>query len=525
MVGGVRRYLGDAGPRGTAVARIAVSLSLLLVLAHHLDTPVLAAGQPAALYRPVGAAWLVPHAHVTPATLGALLVVALAATVAALVGWHTRGAYAVAYLGTLTLVSVSYSFSMAWSHGEAVTFLAGLPLLLAPLGDAWSADAARRATATAARCPAATPPAAMSAIPPAAASATPPAAASATPTASTAAPAGGDPPTAAPTGGPPPAVPASGPRYGIPLRGAQALVALYFFHVLYGRLAAAGTAWALSENLRHILSLRFLVVGEAPPWLARQALDHGGLARALAAADLLLLAAPLCLLPLLRHRTARLLAAGAVTAVALGWTTVYGLFGGEAVPLGALFLRVGGTAAPRPSAPGQWPWRVRATAALVGAAVLAQAGAGWAGGERRLRAYPFTATAVYPRLYGPVEYRLTVRTRPVLSPALRDRVRLLYTGPVANRCVAWQRAGRIDAEYRAMHGRRLEEVTVWAQRWDVTGGRAAVLGTVPWVTWRPGAACPASTGPPHRAPSGAAAPVPARRPGQVAARGRAARNG
>lgn len=473
MAGGVRRYLGDAGPRSAALARIAVSLSLLLVLAHHLDTPLLAGGQPAALYRPVGVAWLTPHALVTRATLTVLLVTALAATIAALVGWYSRCAYAVAYLGTLTLVSVSYSFSMAWSHGENVTFLAGLPLLLAPLGDAWSADAARRAAAP-------PPPAPLTVAPPAAALTAAPRLAAAPPTAVAR-------PAAAPT-----TTPGPGPRYGIPLRAAQALVALYFFHAVYGRLAATGTAWALSDNLRHILALRFLVVGEAPPWLARQALAHGGLARALAATDLLLQAAPVCLLPLLRHRAARLVSAGAVTAVGVGWTTVLGLFGGEAIPLGALFLRAGGRVFPGPLAPGRWPWRVRVTAGLVGAAVLAQAGAGWAGADRR-RAYPFTATAVYPRLYGPVEYRLAVRTRPVLSPALRDRVRLLYTGPVANRCVAWQRAGRIDAEYRALHGRSLEEVTVWAQRWDVTGGRAAVLGTVPWVTWRPGTTCPATT--------------------------------
>lgn len=436
----VRSYLEGPGARSVALGRIAVAVSLLLVLARHVDTPLYAGRQPAELYHPVGAALLVAIGMITPALLYALLALASVATLAALVGWYARVTFAVGYLSTLLLVSVSYSFTVTWSHGESATFLAGLPLLFARVGDAWSVDARRQVA--------------------------------------------------------PPLAP-SGMMYGIPLRGAQAMLALYFFNAVYWKLTTTGLEWAFSDNLRQIFALRYLVIGDDPPWVVSLALDHPWIAQAMAVGNLVLQATPMLLLPLLRWRAAQVLAAAAFIMEALGLTVVMGLFGGEMIPLGVLFLtvdrqRVADGLAASSAALGrrvQGSFRipvVRVVGLVVAVCVAAQAFIAWSRYDHVLRSYPFTATPMYSGRYGPVTHRLSIEMRPGPPVEFRERVRLLYTGDLTARDALRRRAEQINAEHVGRYGKSLDEMTIRREAWDITDGQAHVVTSTVLFSWSPG---------------------------------------
>ena len=197
----VTAYLSDLGPRSAAVARIAIAFSLMLVLWQHIDTPEILHGQPVGLYQPVGIMkWFAP----SPPTVVALKIIyaiAWAATAMMLFGIFSRLTSPLAFTASLVVVSASYGFEPAWNHGAVPTFLAHLALLPCPLGDRWSLDARWRA-----RC--------------------------------------------------------ERPRqsYTIPLRGAQWLVALFFFNAAYWKLSHSGLSWALSDNLRNIFADPLLLV-------------------------------------------------------------------------------------------------------------------------------------------------------------------------------------------------------------------------------------------------------------------------
>jgi hypothetical protein len=422
------------------VARIAMALSLLLILRRHLQTPLFASNQPTALFRPIGVVKLLGHGVVTQPVLYGLLVVATVAAVFLPVGRFARVAMWIAFMATLTLVSVSYSFTLPWSHGECVTFLAGLPLLFARTGDAWSLDAPRRATAPA--------------------------------TAPAAAPA---------------AAPARGLAYGVPLRGAQAMLAVYFLNAFYWKMTTSGIDWALSDNLRNIFALRFLVLGQQPPWIVSAALTRPNLTHLMALGNLTAQATPALMLPLLLWRPCQVIAAGAWFAETIGLSTVMMLFGWEMVPLGLLFLDFDrGNAEMK--APTRW---FPALAASIAALVSAQIATAWSKADLHQLMYPLTSTSMYSQLHGPIQKRLTITTRPALPTEFERHVVLTYTGALSAgaRCVALRRATSINAEYTARYGHPLRSIAVRLDTWDVTGARARVVSSKPIATWRAGAAC------------------------------------
>jgi hypothetical protein len=424
----VTRFFAQPGARSAAVARIAMALSLLLILRRHLETPVFAASQPAALFRPIGVVKLLGHGVVSRPVLYGLLFVAAATAVLLLVGLFSRAAMWIAFTAALTLVSVSYSFTLPWSHGECVTFLAGLPLLFARLGDAWSLDARRRATA-----------------------------------------------------------PARGLAYGVPLRGAQAMLAVYFLNAFYWKMTTSGIDWALSDNLRNIFALRFLVIGQQPPWIVSAALTRPSLTHLMALGNLAAQATPALMLPLLRWRPCQVIAAGAWFAETIGLSTVMMLFGWEMVPLGLLFLDFDrGQAEIR--APARW---FPALAASIAVLVSAQIATAWSKADLHQLMYPLTSTSMYSQLHGPIEERLTITTRPALPTAFERRVRLIYTGALSAgaRCVALRRASSINAEYTARYGHPLRSIAVRLDTWDVTEDTARVVSSKPIATWRAGVAC------------------------------------
>ncbi|NJP32597.1 hypothetical protein [Micromonospora thermarum] len=433
----MRMYLAMPGPRSIALARVAVAGSLLLVLARHVDTPLLAGRQPPELYRPVGVAMLIGQGMISPTLLHLLLGLAGVTVLAALVGLYARTTFAVGYFSTLILVSVSYSFSVPWSHGENATFLAGLPLLFAPLGDAWSLGPRRTAPA------------------------------------------------------------ASGARYGVPLRGAQAMLALYFFNAVYWKLKTTGPEWAFSDNLQNIFAIRYLVIGEHPPWVVTLALQQPWIAQAMAASNLIFQATPFIMLPLLRWRGPQLLAAAAFTMEAAGLTAVMGLFGGEMIPLGLIFLSVdrGRTVAaaavpvPTRAQPVRSSRRlgaVHAVGLIVATCLTVQTTIAWSRYDYFLRSYPFTATAMYSGRYGPITHRLSVEMRPNPPAVFRERVRLLYTGQLTDQALLLRRAKQIDAEHRSLYGRPLDQIVIRTETWDVTGGAAHVVSSTVVLAWRPG---------------------------------------
>jgi len=422
------RFFAQPGARSAAVARIAMALSLLLILRRHLQTPVLASGQPIALFRPVGVAKFLGHGIAHRPSLYALLIVAVVAAAFLLAGRFTRTAMWISFTAALALVSVSYSFTLRWSHGECVTFLAGLPLLFGRLGDAWSLDSRRRGTA-----------------------------------------------------------PERGLAYGVPLRGAQAMLAIYFLNAFYWKITTSGIDWALSDNLRSIFALRFLVIGQEPPWIVSEAMTRPNLTHLMALGNLTAQVTPALMLPLLRWRPFQVIAAGAWFAETIGLSAVMMLFGWEMVPLGLLFLDFDrGHAEIR--VPARW---FPAMAASVFVLVSAQIATAWTKADLHQLVYPFTSTSMYSRLHGPTEGRLSIETKPPLPTALRNRVRLVYSGalPTSAKCVALQRASSINAEYSALYGHPLRFIDIRLDRWDVTAGKARVVSSEPIVAWRAGAMC------------------------------------
>ncbi len=135
-----QRYWFDEGGRwAAAVVRIAIAGAVLLTLARLATQDPLVA--PAGLYRPVGI-WMLLGRTVPPeAVIGILWVLAWTSTVAMLVGLYTRAATAVSFGAAVALAAISFSGSTAWSHQYNVVFLAHCAFLGARGGDVLSIDA------------------------------------------------------------------------------------------------------------------------------------------------------------------------------------------------------------------------------------------------------------------------------------------------------------------------------------------------------------------------------------------------
>ena len=124
-----------------AVVRIALAASVMLTLAR-LDNPVSTGDLPGArtLYRPVGIWMLLGDTPPPDLLVTVLWIMAWGGTIALLLGVRTRTAAAISCFATIALASLSFSASRSWSHQYNVVLLAQLAFLGARGGDVLSID-------------------------------------------------------------------------------------------------------------------------------------------------------------------------------------------------------------------------------------------------------------------------------------------------------------------------------------------------------------------------------------------------
>lgn len=182
---------GHAEP-AERLAALRIGLCALLLFRLVVGRYAAIAGQPAALFRPVGVLLLLP-AMPPPGAVRALQIVSVAACGAALAGWRARFSLPLAWAGALVLIGMTSSLGKI-VHNDVLLLLCLVPLLFAPVSDVWALDARKRQT---------------------------PARASA--------------------------------RYGWPVRTAMVVVAGAYFFCGLAKLLNSGPAWVTSDNLRWAL--------------------------------------------------------------------------------------------------------------------------------------------------------------------------------------------------------------------------------------------------------------------------------
>lgn len=134
-----RYWYAEGGRTTVAIVRIGIAIAVAMSLWRlwHLS-PLVAAPS---VYRPVGV-WMLLGDHPPPHALVALLWgLAVSGTLAMLVGLWSRAATAVSFGAAVALASLSFSGTLTWSHQYNVVFLAQLAFLGARGGDALSVDA------------------------------------------------------------------------------------------------------------------------------------------------------------------------------------------------------------------------------------------------------------------------------------------------------------------------------------------------------------------------------------------------
>ena len=137
-----RYWFADGGRLASAVVRITIASAVLLTLVR-LDNPVSTGDVPGehTLYRPVGIWMLLGHTPPPQFLVGALWIVAWTSTAAMLVGLASRAATAASFVSGVALASLAFASSARWSHQYNVVFVAQLAFLGARGGDALSIDA------------------------------------------------------------------------------------------------------------------------------------------------------------------------------------------------------------------------------------------------------------------------------------------------------------------------------------------------------------------------------------------------
>lgn len=132
-----RYWFAEGGRVALAIVRIAVACAVLLSLAHLADaqSPVTPD-----VYRPVGI-WMLLGDTRPPETLVTVVwMVAWASSALMLLGVATRGSTAVSFISAVALAALSFSATRTWSHQYNVVFLAHMALLGSRSGDVLSLD-------------------------------------------------------------------------------------------------------------------------------------------------------------------------------------------------------------------------------------------------------------------------------------------------------------------------------------------------------------------------------------------------
>lgn len=178
---------------GSAERLAAVRIGLCAALALRLTRGIYLelADQPQALYRPLS--FMHAFDAMPPrAAVAAVQAIGVAAAVLAIVGLRARASLAVAWASGVFLGGMTTSIGKVM-HNDVLLLLAMVPLLAAPVGDAWSLDRLMR-----------------------------------------------------------PRAPRPG-SYGWPVRTAMLVVACAYFLTGFEKLVTSGIAWATGDNLRWVL--------------------------------------------------------------------------------------------------------------------------------------------------------------------------------------------------------------------------------------------------------------------------------
>jgi hypothetical protein len=342
-----RYWFADGGRTALAIVRVAVAAAVLLSLFKlaGAQSPVAAS-----VYRPVGL-WMLAGHHAPPAELVSLLwIVAWTSTAAMALGLATRASTALSFVTAVALVSLSFSASRTWSHQYNVVFLAQLALLGARSGDTLSLDWLVRTR--------------VRKLPPR------------------------DEPRA----------------YQWSLRLVQLAVVLMFagaaFHkLLHGHFTLR---WALSDNLRHHLLVRYDLAGNARPpvvdWLLAEAWRYQGAALL----NMITQAAPLVAVLFIQRPLVRALAGLLFVIEVIMLGVVVGLWNLHWLPLVAVFVdwerllaRVRGRRDSHPPAPAGWR-PPRAPSVFIALFVVYDVLTGFVPTlDHRLNTYPFSGFPMF----------------------------------------------------------------------------------------------------------------------------------
>jgi hypothetical protein len=280
-----RYWFADGGRWSAAILRIAIATSVLLTLRRLATLSTVHIPGPPELYRPVGI-WMVLGGIVPPGfVITAVWILAVGATISMLVGLCSRASTAVSFVAAVALTSASFSSSATWSHQYNVVFLAQLAFLGARSGDVLSLDAVIRRH----------------------------------------------------RGGPPLDVPRG---YQWSVRLVQLAVALMFagaaFHkILHGHFTLR---WALSDNLRHQLLVRYDLAGLPRSAVADWIIDDVWRFRTAAVLNLISQVTPILACVFVRRPWIRALCGGFFVVETLALGLVVGLWNLHWLPLVAVFI-------------------------------------------------------------------------------------------------------------------------------------------------------------------------------------------
>lgn len=299
-----RYWFDDGGRFALACVRIGVAVAVLLTLRNIAELPEPLAA-PAGVYRPVGIWMLLGSAPPPPSFVEALWAVAWVATFAMLVGLSSRIAVIASFVTSVALASLIFSAkSVSWSHQHNVVFVAQLALVGGRVGDALSLDAVIRRLR-------------------------------------------GLPPLDVPRG------------YQWSLRLCQLAVALMFVSAAFFKLAQGQFTlrWALSDNLRHHLLVRFDLADQPRPPVADWLLQSVWRWRVAALLNIVSQLAPLFAVLFVRRPWIRALAGlfFAIEVLALG--LVVDLWDLRWLPLVAVFIDWDALARRPAPAPAPSTWR------------------------------------------------------------------------------------------------------------------------------------------------------------------------
>ena len=278
-----RYWFDDGGRYALAIVRIAVALSVTASLLRLVTDPTLVA--PQGLYRPIGIWMLFGSSPPADLVITLLMIVAWVATIAMLLGLVTRVSTAVSFVAGVALASISHSHQAHWSHVYNVVFLAQLALLGGRTGDALSLDAVIRRV----------------------------------------------------RGLPPLDIPRA---YQWSLRLVQLAVALMFVGAVFHKLAHGHFTlrWALSDNLRHHLLVKYDLAGLERPALVDWLLQDVWRYRTAAVLNLVTQLTPLFAVLFVRRPLVRAIAGCAFIVEVLGLGLVVDLWNLHWLPLAAVFV-------------------------------------------------------------------------------------------------------------------------------------------------------------------------------------------